>query len=205
MEIKYFSPTELKDYENNAKLHPDSQIRLIIRNIESAGFYNPILISPDKTIIAGHGRRKAAIQAGLKEVPCIVLDVDTTTANKLRLMDNKSAESGYDLEKLVEELQTFSKAEIDDTGYSLSDLDRMLDDLGKISVIPSNGVGPGYFDDEPDESESDGEREDGDTKDFAYSESENVAVTQGGVTKEINPDDFEFEHRCPKCGFEYND
>lgn len=24
-------------------------------------------------------------------------------------------------------------------------------------------------------------------------------------SKEINPDEFEFEHRCPKCNFEYND
>jgi hypothetical protein len=24
-------------------------------------------------------------------------------------------------------------------------------------------------------------------------------------TQEIDPDDFEFEHKCPKCGFEFND
>ena len=24
-------------------------------------------------------------------------------------------------------------------------------------------------------------------------------------TKEIDPDDYEFEHNCPKCGFQYND
>ena len=197
MEIKYFAPSELKDYENNAKLHPDSQIRLIIRNIEQAGFYNPILVSPDKTIIAGHGRRKAAIQAGLKEVPCIVLDVDTTTANKLRLMDNKSAESGYDLEKLVEELQTFSKAEIDDTGYSLSDLDRMLDDLGMIDKSASHYQKPSPIPFDTGDDDSD----DGDEK-LTYSESENVAVRQGFEKAEK---DSENGLCCPKCGFVFKD
>lgn len=194
MEIKYFSPSDLKDYENNAKLHPDSQIRLIIRNIESAGFYNPILISPDKTIIAGHGRRKAAIQAGIKEVPCIVLDVDVNTANKLRLMDNKSAESGYDLEKLVDELKQFSTSEIDDTGYSISDLDRMLDDLGMIEKGASNYRQPIPFD----TGDNDNDDSDDSEEKLTYSESENVAVRQGFDRTEK---DSESGLCCPKCGF----
>lgn len=198
MEIKYFSPTDLKDYENNAKLHPDSQIRLIIKNIEQAGFYNPILISPDKTIIAGHGRKQVAIQAGLKEVPCIVLDVDVNTANKIRLMDNKSAESGYDLEKLVEELQTFSKSEIDDTGYSLSDLDRMLDDLGMIEKGASDYRQPIPFDTGDNDND---DSDDGDEK-LTYSESENVAVRQGFDNAEK---DSEPGLCCPECGFVFKD
>ena len=24
-------------------------------------------------------------------------------------------------------------------------------------------------------------------------------------TKEVNVDEFEFDHKCPKCGFQYND
>lgn len=197
MEIKYFSPTELKDYENNAKLHPDSQIRLIVRNIEQAGFYSPILVLPDKTIIAGHGRRDAAILKGLPEVPCVVLDVDLDTANKIRLMDNKSAESGYDLEKLVEELQTFSKAEIDDTGYSLSDLDRMLDDLGMIDKSSSYYQKPSPIPFDTGDDDSD----DGDEK-LTYSESENVAVRQGFDSAEK---DSKNGLSCPKCGFIFKD
>ncbi len=29
--------------------------------------------------------------------------------------------------------------------------------------------------------------------------------TQKSTTKEVNPDEFEMEHKCPKCGFEFDD
>lgn len=39
----------------------------------------------------------------------------------------------------------------------------------------------------------------------AKAESETGNVNPEGQTKEIDPDGFKFDHKCPKCGFEYND
>lgn len=130
MEIKYFNPKDLKDYENNVKIHPRSQIKTIIKNIEKAGFYNPLIITPDLMIIAGHGRKIAAIQSGIEEVPCIILEVDENTANLIRLADNKTGDMGiYDPDKLLEELSSFDRDDLSFTGYSVDELDNLLKDL----------------------------------------------------------------------------
>ena len=38
-----------------------------------------------------------------------------------------------------------------------------------------------------------------------FSEDDNEDADRPSSTKEINTDDYEFEHKCPKCQFEYND
>ena len=40
----------------NARLHSEEQIRQIAASITEFGFVNPVLIGPDKVIIAGHAR-----------------------------------------------------------------------------------------------------------------------------------------------------
>ena len=38
-----------------------------------------------------------------------------------------------------------------------------------------------------------------------FSEDDNEDADRPSSAKEINTDDYEFEHKCPKCQFEYND
>lgn len=52
--------SELKPYENNARVHTDEQIEKIANSIHEFGFLNPVLIDKDNGIIAGHGRVLAA-------------------------------------------------------------------------------------------------------------------------------------------------
>ncbi len=70
------------------------------------GFTNPILIDPDRNIIAGHGRLLAAKAAQLPEVPTIVLSgLSEIQKRALRLADNKIAlNAGWDIEILQTEL-----------------------------------------------------------------------------------------------------
>ena len=56
----------LKPYENNAKLHPDTQVEQIVESIKEFGFNDPIAIWKDGIIIEGHGRLLAAQKLGLK-------------------------------------------------------------------------------------------------------------------------------------------
>jgi len=61
--------SELKPYENNPMIHPEMQIQSLIESIRAFGFVNPVIITPDGEVIAGHARIEAAKETGLEEVP----------------------------------------------------------------------------------------------------------------------------------------
>lgn len=56
----------------NTKNHPDEQIEKIAQSMKKR-WTNPILVDDDMTIVAGHGRRLAALKLGIEKVPVIVL------------------------------------------------------------------------------------------------------------------------------------
>ena len=73
LQIAYLSPERLRSSPNNARRHSKKQLKQIARSIERFGFVNPVLISDDFEIIAGHGRVEAAKIPGLSEVPTVRL------------------------------------------------------------------------------------------------------------------------------------
>ncbi len=64
----------------------------LARSIESKGILEPLLVRPAGdgryTIIAGERRFRAAIEAGLTEVPCIELEVSNPEMMELALIEN---------------------------------------------------------------------------------------------------------------------
>src|SRR5439155_5459047 len=94
---------------------PRRQIQQIIESIRAFGFTNPILIDPQGSIIAGHGRVRAAKTIGMAEVPTITLSGLTDAQKRaLRLADNKIAlNAGCDLEPLKIELTDLSSLDLD--------------------------------------------------------------------------------------------
>jgi len=97
----------LKPYSGNACVHSKKQIRQIATSIERFGFTNPVLISDENEIIAGHGRVKAANLLGLNTVPTLRLShLDAAQRRAYVLADNKLAlNAGWDRETLAIELQ----------------------------------------------------------------------------------------------------
>ena len=66
----------------------------LIESVRAHGVLQPLLVfdrAGSMRVIAGHRRLAAAIAAGLREVPCIVHDVDDETAERLRDASNVSA------------------------------------------------------------------------------------------------------------------
>src|SRR3954447_22884420 len=63
----------LRPYARNARTHSKKQIRQIANSIERFGFTNPVLISDESEIIAGHGRVEAATLLGFATVPTLRL------------------------------------------------------------------------------------------------------------------------------------
>ncbi|CAG9228768.1 ParB/Srx family N-terminal domain-containing protein [Burkholderia vietnamiensis] len=87
----------LVPYDKNVKKHDDAQVDRIVESIKRWGWTQPILTESDGTIIAGHGRRLAALKLGMNEVPVIVIDgITKQEARALRLADNRTNEGGYD-------------------------------------------------------------------------------------------------------------
>jgi DNA modification methylase len=122
----------LKPYSRNARTHSKKQIKQIAASISRFGFTNPVLISDDGEIIAGHGRVEAAKSLGWKAVPTLALShLSETERRAYVLADNKLAlNAGWDKEILAIELQALVDLEFDTelTGFSLAEIDLVLDE-----------------------------------------------------------------------------
>jgi hypothetical protein len=66
--IQYVSPQDVRPYTGNARTHSKRQIRQIADSIQRFGFANPVLVSGNHEVIAGHGRLAAAKLLGLASV-----------------------------------------------------------------------------------------------------------------------------------------
>lgn len=117
--IEQRSVADLIPYATNSRTHSDAQVAQIAASIKEFGWTNPILVSGDNSIIAGHGRLLAARKLGMDEVPAIVLDhLSKSQQRALVIADNQLAlNAGWDMDML--------KAEIEDL---------MLDDFN-ISIL----------------------------------------------------------------------
>jgi DNA modification methylase len=107
MELIKKKVSDLIPYINNSRTHSEEQITQLISSIKEFGFTNPILLAPDNSIIAGHGRLQAVKRLGHEEVPCIIISGLTKTQIKaLIIADNQLAlNAGWDLEKLSVEIE----------------------------------------------------------------------------------------------------
>lgn len=130
----------LKPYPNNVKVHDKHQVSKIAASIKEFGWTTSILVEPDGTIVAGHGRRLAAIELGQEKVPVIVLEGFSQEQFKaLRLADNRVSLSAYDGEALKRELESidldmssiFDAKELSfmEADLGIVDTDNFMDDI----------------------------------------------------------------------------
>jgi hypothetical protein len=115
---------------HNARTHSPSQVAEIAGSIRTFGFSNPILVSPEGDIIAGHGRLAAARQLALAEVPVIVLTgLNDLQKRQLLLADNRIAlNASWDIEALHLQLRDLSVlgADLGALGFTTQELARAL-------------------------------------------------------------------------------
>jgi DNA modification methylase len=126
---------ELSPYACNARTHSKKQVKQIAASITRFGFTNPVLVSDDGEIIAGHGRVEAAKLLGWKTVPTLALShLSATDRRAYVLADNKLAlNAGWDKEVLAIELQALVELDFDVevTGFSLAEIDLLIDEVGE--------------------------------------------------------------------------
>ena len=141
LSVQYRSASELVPYEKNARKHSKKQIRQIADSMERFGFTNPVLVTADGMILAGHGRVLAAKLLRMDQVPTILVDHLTETERRAYILaDNKLAlNSTWNRELLGLELQDLVGLDLDPTslGFSLAEIDLALDDLKERLSSPS--------------------------------------------------------------------
>lgn len=143
----------IQAYSDNAKKHPERQVKMIAESIKRFGWQQPIVVDTQGIIIVGHGRYLAWQKhpEGMDE-PWVVDNEGNTLSGKqgreltrkeiqaYRLADNKLNESDWDLEMAIEELHSIDDPALQElTGF---DMDLLLEPDEEDDVIPETPEEP---------------------------------------------------------------
>lgn len=132
LQLVYLRLEELTPYDGNPRTHSEKQVRGIASSIKSFGMLNPVIISEDNIIIAGHGRYLALKQLGYKKIPCIYAKhLSERQTRAFRIADNKHAEqSGWNIDLLSVELAALEDVDIsfdfEALGFDAPEIDMLL-------------------------------------------------------------------------------
>ncbi len=144
--VVMLAPSELKDYERNAKKHTDKQITAVAESIKRFGFNVPIIVDAKRVIIAGHCRVAAAKQIGMPMVPCIVkANLGVKEIAAYRLLDNKLNESIWDKALEAEEVKELGLdgQAILMIGYDEAEIRELVGSFGSDGRTDGRRRGPG--------------------------------------------------------------
>ena len=114
MKIENKLVSQLKAHPKNPRKHPKELIERLKKSIQEYGFTNPVLVSKDNQILAGHARCKAAKELGINEVPTLKLDFEGAKADAYVIIDNKLNEmSEWDIPILVDLIKEIEQSNFD--------------------------------------------------------------------------------------------
>ena len=146
--FEYRNVNELIPYVRNARTHSEEQVAKLAGSIKEFGFINPVVISDDGGVLAGHGRIMAARKLGIDRVPCVV-ESHLTEAQKRAyiLADNRLAlDAGWNEELLAVELKELKDGnfDLDVVGFSPDEIDaytqEIIDDIDDEEPIDDRNL-----------------------------------------------------------------
>lgn len=147
MQLEQRRLNDLTNARHNSRTHSAEQVEQIARSLDEFGWTNPILIDEHGEIIAGHGRKMAALSRGEEYGPCIVLSGLTAEQKRAYLIaDNQlPLNAGWNLDVLRDEIEALQAADfdIDVLGFDNSFLDDLLAD---VAFEPGSGDEQGVLD-----------------------------------------------------------
>lgn len=145
LEIELLPTSSLIRNPRNARRHSRKQINKLARVIAKLGFAVPIIIDELGMILAGHGRLEAAIELGLREVPCVRLTgLSEAEKTAFALADNRLGDdSTFDdamVKTLLTELTNID-FEVELTGFDTGEIDFRVDGApGQQIADPADAV-----------------------------------------------------------------
>lgn len=192
--VTWRDPKELIMYAKNSKLHPPEQIQQIANSITEFGFLDPIAIDENGEILEGHGRYLAAVDIlNLKSVPTFqVLGLTEEQKIAYRVAHNKlTMNTDFDPDLLKIDMDFLNEMSFDLTltGFDSEDLSSYLSLENTEYEEPERQNNLSDKDNQLKQTELD---------------NQDLSEVKDSSAKEINVDEFEFDCKCPKCGFEFN-
>lgn len=151
------NPADLVEDPDNANSMSPEDFALLVHSIRTVGFLQPILIKPPNTIVDGHHRKRAALEAGLTKVTAVLWDGTEEMRQVVSLGMNR-IRGELDLgavARRVTELaeQGWSMAQLTLTGFSVPDLEELVkSSQPENEDVLAQGVNTGASDPEPDSS-----------------------------------------------------
>jgi DNA modification methylase len=142
----------IKPNPQNARTHSAKQVGQIKNSIVSFGFTNPLLVSEDGELIAGHGRYEAAKEIGLATVPVIVVaGLSPAKQRALAIADNKiAANAGWDRERLAIEIPELAEVlkpeglDVSILGFEPIEIDRLQTDFEEEAADAEDDIDPSW-------------------------------------------------------------
>ena len=132
-------PNALIPHPDNSMTHGDAQVTQLVASFEQFGFNGVIVIDEDNVVLAGHGRRLAAIRMGLPAVPCM-RRVGLTDAQKRAyiIIDNDLGRAGeYD-----DAIRNAQLALVSDAGFDLAQFGISTEALAAALVDGAGSAAP---------------------------------------------------------------
>jgi DNA modification methylase len=128
LQINQVKLSEIKNDPNNARRHDERNIESIMASLKEFGQRKPIVVTNDKTVIAGNGTVEAARRLGWDTIAVAKAPEswDEETIKAYALADNRTAElATWDKETLASQLGDLNLAgwDIQSLGFDLKDMD----------------------------------------------------------------------------------
>jgi ParB family chromosome partitioning protein len=90
--VEWVPLDQLVLYPNNARTHSETNVAKLARSLEEYGWTNPVLITGNAEVIAGHGRILAARKLERESAPCLrITHLSPAQVKAYRLADNRTA------------------------------------------------------------------------------------------------------------------
>jgi DNA modification methylase len=117
---------DLRPHPLNYRRHPESQLEVLRRSLRDHGLQKPVVVTPDGTILAGHGLVEAAQAEGWEEIAVHIYDGPHPDA--FVVADNYSASLAVDDEHALADLLRRLEAdgELSASGYQEDDLAELI-------------------------------------------------------------------------------
>lgn len=129
MQVEMMRISDLRPHPRNPRKHPERAIEKLEHSLKEFGWTNPVLLSADGFVLAGHARLKAAAKAGIEQVPVIRLQLSGARAEAYMIADNRlQEETDWDLPALKDLLDDLDTSAVDLrlTGYDMDELEQMI-------------------------------------------------------------------------------
>tara|TARA_X000001036_G_C20646356_1_gene793184 strand:+ start:438 stop:923 length:486 start_codon:yes stop_codon:yes gene_type:complete len=137
MKIELINLDTLVPFINNPR--KSLNVDKVASSIKEFGFQQPIVINKDKTILAGHTRYYASKKLELKQVPCVIAELNDIKQKAYRIADNRVAEDNkWDFPTLNLEIEALQENNfnIDVLGFEIEELKKFMNNPDNFE--PSN-------------------------------------------------------------------